>query len=59
MPKHDSITINLTDLANVVQLIEEKKPTDLAIEITVINDDLITVRDTMGFLIGTIKQTKE
>ena len=57
MPNHDSITISLTDLDNVVQLIEQKKPAGDAVEITMINDKLITVRDTTGFLIGSLQQT--
>ena len=57
MPNHDSITISLTDLDNVVQLIEQKKTAGDAVEITMINDKLITVRDTTGFLIGSLQQT--
>lgn len=57
MPQQPSITISLQDLQNVMELIQVKKYNGDHVQITVINDTIITVRDIAGLLIGTLQQT--
>lgn len=56
MPKNDSLTINLVDLDNLIQLIAEKKPAGGCIEI-VKDQYKIVVRDAVGMQVGTLPVT--
>lgn len=56
MPLQDQITLQLTDLDNIVQAIIEKKPAGGIIRI-IDNGAYLTLRDKDSFLISSIKKT--
>ena len=59
MPKHQSLTINLVDLDNVIQLITDKKPAGGVVEIIDTGFGFV-VRDKDGMSVGSIiKVTSE